>query len=80
MIYPEAERNRLLRRVDWRFLLADPQPQRVICFVDGSMAEALRLVGDVVVVSPRPRDLGGPGDIDGYYRNSMLYCVAQPST
>ena len=53
--YPEAERNRLLRRVDWRFLLADPQPKRIICFAGRSMAEALRLIGgEVLDASPAP--------------------------
>ena len=63
MSYPEPERNRLLRRIDWRFLLADPQPQKVVSFAGGSMGEALRLVGAEVVERQHcPRDLRGPGD------------------
>lgn len=37
----EAVRNRLLRRVDWRFLLPNPQPGRTICFADGLLDQAV---------------------------------------
>lgn len=37
----EAERNRLLRRVDWRFLLPNPRPRRSLCFADGLLAQAV---------------------------------------
>ncbi len=76
--YPEAERNRLLRRVDWRFLLADPQPKRVICFAGGVMGEALDLVSDEVVVPRQPRDLRGPVDMS-HDANFDLAVVANPS-
>ena len=88
MGYPEAERNRLLRRVDWRFLLADPQPKRVICFAHGSMGEALALVSGEVVVPQqpqwprgpeRPRAVAGPGDMPPA-ANFDLAVVANPSS
>lgn len=47
----EAMRNRLLRRVDWRFLLANPQPQGIVCFCTGELTEALRQL-PVTVVEP----------------------------
>lgn len=72
MIYPEPERNRLLRRIDWRFLLADPQPQKVVCFTGESMGEALRLAGaEVVECHHCPRDDGATFD---------LAVVTNPST
>ena len=33
----ERERNRLLRRVDWRFLLTSPAPSRVLCLTCGEL-------------------------------------------
>jgi hypothetical protein len=68
----EVDRNRLLRRVDWRFLLADPEPGRIGCFCKGMLAEAIlqldtRVVGSgngvgsdcdlVVLVDPDPKEL-----------------------
>jgi hypothetical protein len=41
---PEPERNRLLRRVDWRFLLPDPAPQRVWCVAGGEIRRAMELL------------------------------------
>lgn len=41
---PEEARNRLLRRVDWRFLLPDPAPRTSVCFADGLLAEAVDLI------------------------------------
>ncbi len=48
-VYPEAVRNRLLRRVDWRFLLADTRPANIICFTGGLLGEAVQLIGENVV-------------------------------
>jgi hypothetical protein len=45
----EEGRNRLLRRVDWRFLLADPRPSRVISFSNDALAESMRLVSPEVI-------------------------------
>jgi hypothetical protein len=40
----EEERNRILRRADWRFLLPDPVPGTSICFGEGLLAEAVEAV------------------------------------
>jgi hypothetical protein len=40
----EALLNKLLRRVDWRFLLPTPFLERTICFNSGVLADAVRLV------------------------------------
>lgn len=46
---PEAERNALLRRADWRFLLPDPQPRRALCLARGSLARAVRqMAGETI--------------------------------
>ena len=45
----EERRNRLLRRVDWRFLLPDPSPRKTFCISDGPLVESLRLVSETVV-------------------------------
>lgn len=44
---PDKERNRLLRRADWRFLLPTPAPRKSICFADGVLAEATAAVSEV---------------------------------
>lgn len=44
----EAGHNRLLRRVDWRFLLNNPKPEKSMCFGNGSLMEAMSLVSDQV--------------------------------
>ena len=43
---PESERNRLLRRVDWRFLLADPLARVASCSASGALERAVSLVLD----------------------------------
>jgi hypothetical protein len=53
----EERRNRLLRRVDWRFLLDLDDEPRAVCFGDGELREALELVCASVA---RPED-GGEG-------------------
>lgn len=50
---PEALRNRLLRRVDWRFLLPNPAPQRSICFGDRLLKEAVTLISQETVPATR---------------------------
>lgn len=45
----EAQRNRLLRRADWRFLLPDPAPHTCVCYADGELATAAALIADHVV-------------------------------
>lgn len=42
----EEVRNRLLRRADWRFLLASPQPTKSLCFANGLLGRAVRLISD----------------------------------
>ena len=45
----EGRRNRLLRRVDWRFLLPDPCPARIVCYAGGDLRDGLELVASSVV-------------------------------
>ena len=49
----EKERNRLLRRTDWRFLLPNPMPARSICFTQGYLARALAQVSELVLPCDR---------------------------
>jgi hypothetical protein len=44
----EAQRNRLLRRMDWRFLAGKPKPSCALVQGDGMLAQALELVSDEV--------------------------------
>jgi phosphotransferase family enzyme len=53
-ITTEARRNRLLRRVDWRFLLADASFVRAACFAEGDLADAVRLIAATVVGPDAP--------------------------
>lgn len=46
---PEAERNRLLRRVDWRFLGGTPSGMVSVCFTDGMLAQAVAAVSSRVM-------------------------------
>jgi hypothetical protein len=46
---PEHDRNQLLRRIDWRFLLPDPVPSVSLVIGDDALVAALRLVSDRVV-------------------------------
>src|SRR5690349_6995885 len=54
----EAARNPLLRRVDWRFLLPDAAPERVVCFAP-ELRAGVRAVADVV-----DDDVAAPGAYD----------------
>jgi hypothetical protein len=48
---PERELNPRLRRVDWRFLLPAPRPQRVLCRAGAALTEAVAsIAGEVVAV------------------------------
>src|SRR5215212_2472970 len=40
----EQQRNDLLRRVDWRFLLPNPNPARSICYCTGPLHQAVALI------------------------------------
>ena len=57
---PEAVRNRLLRRVDWRVLLSNPAPDRVVCFAGGDLARAVELIAQTVV---KPTKAAGDCDL-----------------
>ena len=57
---PENQRNRLLRRIDWRFLLPDPVPQVSLVIGDDELGTALRLVSGRVV----DQGSGVPGTCD----------------
>ena len=48
----EHDRNRLLRRVDWRFLLPTPCVDRVLCLTGGELREACALVARFVDDAP----------------------------
>lgn len=48
----ERERNRLLRRADWRFLLPDPRPARVLCLGSTALRDACAAVGAKVDTVP----------------------------
>ncbi len=41
---PEKTRNKLLRRVDWRFLSLNPWPLTSVCYAGGLLKEAVELV------------------------------------
>ncbi|MFN8473409.1 MAG: hypothetical protein U0822_14560 [Anaerolineae bacterium] len=49
MSLSEGRRNRLLRRVDWRFLLPNPHPSRAVCLSSGLLAEAVGLTAEHMV-------------------------------
>lgn len=53
----EAEYNRLLRRVDWRFLVGRPRARRALCWA-GALAQGISSIADEVVES------SGPGECD----------------
>jgi len=57
---PEPTRNRLLRRVDWRFLLPEPMPARVLVSARGTLPDAVGLVASQASTIPGDRlaDLG----------------------
>jgi len=49
----ESERNRLLRRADWRYLLPDPSPRRALC-VSAALAASCAAVATSVDDAPQP--------------------------
>jgi hypothetical protein len=58
----ERERNRLLRRADWRFLLPDPRPARVLCLGSTALRDACAAIGAEVDTIPD----------DGFYDAAAL--------
>ena len=55
---PEAQRNRLLRRVDWRFLLPLARVDRALCLADGDLREWPGLIAREVVLAGAPEAAG----------------------
>lgn len=51
---PEAVRNDLLRRVDWRFLLPAVTVRSTIAFADGRLGDAVRAFFDATVAGAAP--------------------------
>ncbi len=45
---PETVRNRVLRRIDWRFLLK-PKARKSVCFARGVLAKAVELISESTV-------------------------------
>jgi hypothetical protein len=45
----ETQQNRLLRRVDWRFLLANPKPEKSICFANGILKQAVGAISSTLI-------------------------------
>ena len=50
----ERERNRVLRRADWRYLLPDPAPRRALCLAGPALREACTVVAGATDDAPRP--------------------------
>lgn len=46
---PEEHSTPIVSRVDWRFLLCNPRPNKSIIFGTGSLVEAVRMFSDTVV-------------------------------
>jgi Phosphotransferase enzyme family len=65
---PEARRNALLRRVDWRFLLRQSGSPRTIDLTAGRESEALRLVFETTPPDPGSADLA----VFGFPRGGAL--------
>jgi Phosphotransferase enzyme family len=58
---PEPHRNRLLREVDWRFLLPGEKARRAVDLGPGADSEALRLVSTAATAEPGGADLAVTG-------------------
>ena len=50
----ERERNRVLRRADWRYLLPDAAPRRALCLAGPALREACAVVADRVDDTAQP--------------------------
>jgi Phosphotransferase enzyme family len=53
----EMQRNRLLRLVDWRFLLAGAEPPLAVYVAGAAASEAVRLIGEPADGKPQSADL-----------------------
>jgi hypothetical protein len=62
MILKEPDRNRILRRADWRFLLPEPIIGTSICFTGGLLAEATAAVSQASL-QPDRADIPGRCDV-----------------
>jgi phosphotransferase family enzyme len=47
----ERSLNLLLRRVDWRFLLPNPNPKNTLCLTEGQLADAVEYISESVTYS-----------------------------
>jgi hypothetical protein len=73
-VLAERERNRVLRRADWRYLLPDPAPRRALCLAGSALREACAVVADAVDDAPQPGvryDLVVAEDLDEAARRSI---------
>jgi hypothetical protein len=73
-VLAERERNRILRRADWRYLLPDPAPRRALCLAGSALREACAVVADAVDDAPQPGvryDLVVAEDLDEAARRSI---------
>ena len=52
----EADRNRRLRRVDWRVLLPISPPRRAVCFADADLAACVAEIAELVPFEKAPVD------------------------
>ncbi|HKH90597.1 MAG TPA: hypothetical protein VKA54_02275, partial [Gemmatimonadaceae bacterium] len=76
---PERERNRILRRADWRYLLPDLAPARALCLGGEALREACGVISEQVDDSPRPAvayDLVVAEDPDDAALRSMAAALA----
>jgi hypothetical protein len=77
----ENERNRVLRRADWRYLLPDPAPRRALCLAGPALREACRVVAGATEDAPQPGmryDLVVAEDPDEATRRSIA-AVLEPT-
>ena len=75
----ERERNRVLRRADWRYLLPDPAPRRALCLAGAALREACAVVATTVDDAPQPGvqyDLVVAEDPDDATRRSIADALA----
>ena len=79
----ERERNRVLRRADWRYLLPDPAPRRALCLARPALREACAVVAGTVDDTPQPGvryDLVVADDPDDAARRSIAGVLSPAGT
>jgi hypothetical protein len=57
-VLSNAVQDRQLRVADWRFLLPDPSPQRLVCFTDGLMGKVASTIARSTVTAQHARPGG----------------------